>query len=784
MRSKFLGLCIVLLFFTGSVFGQKTWGVLRGVITTNNKSAPFFGVSLLKFKKSIKTDKNGAFLLQDIPAGKDTLIITDQDGGFYKYPVQIKNSGITNTDTIRITKSAIQLQKVEITGRKSKSYKADYSFFGNKTQTAIVDIPQAISTVTSELIKDKMELTLKDALNDVAGVNQYSGYDEYTIRGFRAENARDINGLRGYNTTYTSAMLVNIDRIEVIKGPTATLYGNCDPGGTINLVTKKPLDTLMAGFDVYRGSWAHTRTEVDLTGPLNSGKTVLVRMNAGYDEGNSFRNHISSRSYEFAPSLSYIPNDKLHFNIDFSVSNINTMLDRGQPGFNQNSSLTSTPISLTVNQPGDYLRETDIAITAAVSYKINKQLTFNSGYLNYTTRQYVAEHGLQSYITPDSVNLYYTKWNYPTVTNTVSNYFTYQFKSGKVCHLLLAGYDYARSKDNLNQQYFELPGQFGAGNGIVGTLSLKNPRYVARPINTYHLSDYDADATDVDDDVYHTQGVYVQDQISLNRWKLLLSLREEFYKGDEDDSVGNVSEHIFLPRIGLVYTLCRNINAYATYNKGFDPFEASGSAQVFNAPFKPITSELLETGIKANFFGNKLFAAAALYQLTVQNVPVNANDIGNPNLFTQQGENRSRGLELEASGNILPNLGVMLSYAYCEARVTKSQVAAQVGTLVENAPLNASSSWIKYTFDKGALKGFGLSVGDSQVGKRNTLDPNVVLPGYFIINTGAHCRFKHFTLAININNITNQTYWAGAYNNVNKWPGMPRNYMMNIGWRL
>ncbi len=86
-----------------------------------------------------------------------------------------------------------------------------------------------------------MAFNLKDAVNEVAGVNQYSGYDEYTIRGFRAENARDINGLRGYNTTYTSSMLVNIERVEVIKGPTATLYGNCDPGGTINLVTKKPL---------------------------------------------------------------------------------------------------------------------------------------------------------------------------------------------------------------------------------------------------------------------------------------------------------------------------------------------------------------------------------------------------------------------------------------------------------------------------------------------------------------------------------------------------------------
>src|SRR5208283_4500708 len=130
---------------------------------------------------------------------------------------------------------------VEVTGRKEHSYKSDYSFLGTKTQTLQKDIPQSIATITKEQIEDEMDFTLKDALHDASGVNDYSGYDEYSIRGFLADNARMINGLRGYNTTYTSPMLVNIERIEVIKGPSATLYANCDPGGTINLVTKKPL---------------------------------------------------------------------------------------------------------------------------------------------------------------------------------------------------------------------------------------------------------------------------------------------------------------------------------------------------------------------------------------------------------------------------------------------------------------------------------------------------------------------------------------------------------------
>jgi iron complex outermembrane receptor protein len=149
-----------------------------------------------------------------------------------------------------------------------------------------------------------------------------------------------------------------------------------------------------------------------------------------------------------------------------------------------------------------------------------------------------------------------------------------------------------------------------------------------------------------------------------------------------------------LPRIGITYSLQPNINLYATYNKGFDPFEAATSPQVFDAPFKPIVSRLWETGVKGNFFDQKLFASVALYQLTVQNVAVNANDLSDPNLFIQQGENRSRGVEAEAGSNILPNLSVMLYYAYGDGKVTKSDIAVQLGTTVENAPRNTSGSWI------------------------------------------------------------------------------------------
>ena len=775
-----------LLFFSFIASAQKNSGIIKGrIFDAEGKPAVNINIELQKIKRVTITDENGFFMLQHLPAFEDTLVIYSVDSKITLQPIKLEKNQTIDIGIIHLEYIVKQLQFVEIKGNENHSYKSDYSFFGNKTETLSKDIPQSISTITKELIHDKMEFTLKDAIDEVAGVNQYSGFDEYTIRGFRAENSRDINGLRGYNTTYTISMLVNVERVEVIKGPTATLYGNCDPGGTINLVTKKPLEKNGSEIDIYGGTWNHFRQQEDFTGPLNKSKTLLYRFNAGYDYTNSFRHAHHSSSVEVAPSVSFIPNDKLQVNIDLSLSNINTVLDWGQPGFLNNNNLKATPISLSVGQPGDHLNETDIASIATLSYKINKHLSFSTGFLNYTTKQDVTNHGLQSYINPDSVNLYYTTWTYPTTTNTVSNYFTYKFSAGKINNELVFGYDYIRSKVDLNQQYYELPDQFGVGSGIVGTFSLKDPQYINRPIKTYQISDYDADATDVDDNIYHTQGVYVQDQVSWNKWKLLFSLREEFYKGDDvGDSASDLAETVFLPRIGLVYALTTNVNAYVTYNKGFDAFEAATSTEIFTSPFKPQLSELLETGAKANFFNNKLSASLAIYQLTLLNVAVNANDISNPNLFVQQGQNRSRGIETEASGNIVSNLSVMLSYAYCVAEVTESKIASQVGTRVENAPRNTSGSWINYTFNKGAFKRFGISVGHSSVGARNTLDQNIILPGYFIINGGIYYKYKHFTVAMYLNNITNKTYWMCAYNNVHKWPGAPRNFMLNFGYNF
>ncbi len=783
MLHKLFLLTSIFYLFSFNSYSQSREINLEGKVIDGNKKAAIH--ALLRLKKSniiVYTDQKGNFLFSCLEPHLDTLTIEYIGCKIRSIPVLIRKNQNLNLGLIFLENTIISLQNIEIKGRIAHSYKSDYSFYGNKTQMAVMDIPQSITAITKEILKDKMEFTLKDALQEVSGLNQYSGFDEYSIRGFHADNAHDINGLRSYNAFYGSNLLFNIERIELIKGPTATLYGNCDPGGTINLVTKKPLENIEGEINVFGGSWDHYRIQGDLTGPLNSSKTLLYRINAGFDTSRSFRNQVFSKSYQIAPSFSFIPNDRFKINVDFSYSKQNTVLDRGQPGLQGNSNLLSTPIGLSISQKGDYLHQTDFSAILAASYKINQKLTYAMGYLNNHITQNVAEHGINDYLSPDSVSLYYSTWSYKITTNTLTNYLTYKFNWGKMIHQFLLGYDYIRARVNLNQNFYELIDPFGAGSGIVGTFSLSHPVYSDRPVSDYTLSTNQIDAAGVDGTVFHTQGFYFQDQINYNRFKILFSFREELYRGG--DTIGGIKSNVFLPRIGIVYSLKPNLNLYATYNQGFDPYEPSSTLKVFNAPYKPVTSKLLETGLKGNFFDNKLSASLAIYQLTLYNVAVNANDTLNPNLFIQQGENRSKGVELEAAGSITSNLNVSLFYSYCDAKVLKSQVPFQIGMDVENSPRSTSGSWIKYSINQGMLKGLGFSIGHSSQGKRNTLDSAIQLPSFFTLKMGANYTFHRFNLAILVNNLTNKTYWTGSYNNIYKWPGQPRNFLINLGYKF
>jgi iron complex outermembrane receptor protein len=777
---KFYLLIFVSIFiFPDIIHAQNNTAQITGrIILPNNDPASYVNVKLKNMHRTVIANENGAFVIAQLPALTDSLIISGIGFKTLQTGVIVMANEKLNLGSIQIQLTATRLQNVEIIGSNSHSYKSDYSFAASKTQALLIDIPQSLSTTTKELITDKMQLHLNQALENIPGVTHYSGYEEYNIRGLHAENARLINGLRSYNTSLTSPLLVNIERVELIKGPAAVLYGNCDPGGTINMVTKKPLADKQYSISLGTGSWNAFNGQLDATGTLNPKATWLYRLNAGFEKTRSFRNGYFLNAYQIAPSVSFIPNNRLRVNLDISFANTHSVVDRGQPGLEDSTNLLSTPIKLSVIQPNDYLTESNLSAVLSATYQINKRISFNTSLLHYNTTQKLSEHGIEDYISSDSVYLNYNYRKINTQTNTFSNYFSFDLSSREIKQQLLVGYEFISNNVNLHAWEGALPA-YGTGTPLVGSFSLLHPQYVNRNVAGYQQVIDTASGEDIANAIYNTHGVYVQDYLTYRKWKLLAGLRAEFYTaGIEEDA--NASINKLLPRLGITYAINKNLRIYTSYNSGFDPFEPSSVIQVFNQPFKPVTSYMFEAGAKASLLKNKVFGSIAFYQINIKNLAVNANDNSNPNLFVQRGEQQSRGMELELQGNFNKNLSANINYAYNQTAIIKSIKPEDLGKIAENAPKHSSSSWLKYQFFKGPLDGWGISLGHAQSSERNTLDPAIKLPGYCIWNSGIQYSVQRFRIAINLNNLFNTTYWASAYNNINKWPGAPRNFMARI----
>ena len=291
-----------------------------------------------------------------------------------------------------------QLQTVEIIGRARKDYNSDYSFSASKISLKNMEVTQAISTVTKELLADRGITRLGDVVKNVSGVNQASFYNDYAIRGVKQENTyrenRMINGMATSHILFSQPMMMNVERVEVIKGPASMTFSSTDAGGTINIVTKKPLKSNMKEVSFSVGSWGNVVSALDFTGPLNKSKTLLYRLNLGYENGKSFRHLQFKKAYQIAPTVAYIPNDKTSISFEFVLTDNNNRLDRGQPIFytpGTTPSLHATPISYAIGALNDYNKTLDLNFMVNFTHKFADNLSLNMAYMKHRWNEDLVE---------------------------------------------------------------------------------------------------------------------------------------------------------------------------------------------------------------------------------------------------------------------------------------------------------------------------------------------------------------------------------------------------------
>ena len=263
-------------------------------------------------------------------------------------------------------------------------------------------------------------------------------------------------------------------------------------------------------------------------------------------------------------------------------------------------------------------------------------------------------------------------------------------------------------------------------------------------------------------------------------------MRQELYTdvlNFDRDNEEQVEQSKLLPRLGLVYAIRPNINLYGTYTESFQPQGASVvNDPLQGGPFDPMSAYMIEGGAKGEFFNKRLAANVAVYYIENNNILVNANDPGNPDLLEQRGQEQSRGFEIDINGAIGSDLSITANYAYNVAEISESDNEDDIGLTKENAPRHSGGLFANYGFSGDFLSGLNLNIGTNFVTERNTFARELQLPGYMVWDVGASYKVNRVKLAFTLNNVFDETHWVGGYNFVRLFPGAPRNYLLSVSY--
>ncbi|MGF1539913.1 MAG: TonB-dependent siderophore receptor, partial [Pleurocapsa sp.] len=594
------------------------------------------------------------------------------------------------------------------------SYKVDEATTATRTDAPLRDIPQSIQVIPRQILEEQNTQRIQDALQNVSGVTKQGNYGGteaggFNLRGFTQE-VTFRNSLRD-NTFYSITDVANIDRIEVLKGPASVLFGQAEPGGIINIITKQPLSEPYYSVSFSAGNFDFYRPTIDLSGPLNEDKSLLYRLNLAYQNSDSFRDFNSTERILIAPTLKWEISDRTTLNLDFEYLHNEFTFDRGIPA------VGDRPADIPIERFLGYPSLDDYGGTHyRAGYRFEHQFSDNLSLRNAFFVSSFKEAGLSVDNNGSLIdNRFLPKAFYDgegiRENYTLQTELMGKFSTGKISHQLLFGV-------NLNRitAYNNYPG------AALPDIDIFNPNYnVTLP-------------SELDPFLFISRvsslGIYLQDQVTLaDNLKLLVGGRLDFSEQEDifplDGDTSEQSDDAFSPRIGIVYQPIEPLSLYASYSSSFLPTIGLSAA---NTPFEPQRGNQYEIGVKADITEN-LFATLAAFHLTKSNILT--TDPNDPNFSIQVGKQRSQGIELDLTGEILPGWNVIAAYAYTDAEVTEDNAIA-VGNRLANVPENAASLWTTYKIQDGNLQGLGFGLGLYYAGDRNAdLDNTAFLPNYF-----------------------------------------------------
>lgn len=652
-------------------------------------------------------------------------------------------------------------------------YKATRSASATKTDTAIKDIPQSISVVPSTVLQDLNSTDVERALDFAGGVSKQNDFGgltlfEYSIRGFAtSEFYKDgFSANRGYPATPDAA---NIERIEVLKGPAASLYGRGDPGGTVNIVSKKPQAEAFSKLQTSAGSWDQYRTTLDLNTPLDPQSQLLSRVNIAVEDNGSFRDHVDSKRVFVAPSFSWQINPDTQLLVEAELVRHSSTFDRGIVVPASSRSGLSRRTFLGEPDDGDIDNDNNM-IQAALEHHIDQtwSLRLASHYKQGELSGFASEARPLN-ADGHTVNRRYRERDNAWHDSISQLELRGLFDIGSWQHELLVGTEYENYRKNERVTTI---------SGSPYAIDIYQPIY-GQP---------KPDGARLGSDFYEqvkSQALNLQDQIVFTeKLRGLIGARFEHIEQQIDDyttyTKGQQRHDEVTYRTGLLYQLTPDVGVFANASTSFKPnngLDAGGKA------FDPEEGIGYEVGFKTELFDERLSATIAAFHIDKENV-LALDPATDSNRAI--GKARSQGMDVQFAGQLSDAVRVIGAFAYIDAEVTQGDANIPTGSRLVGVAKHSGSVLGVYEFQSGALRGSDLGAAYSYVGDRSgEAGSSFELGAYQTVDLLAHYKASDtLTLGINLNNVFDENYYERSYSSYWVAPGAPRNLSLSLALTL
>ncbi|MCH4877679.1 TonB-dependent siderophore receptor [Pseudomonas sp. TMW22090] len=688
--------------------------------------------------------------------------------------LQLEQSSAGTFSLVAVPEDVLALPTTNVTGVENTEsawgpvdgYLATRTAAGTKTDTALVEAPRSISVATRQQMDDRNVQNIDDAVRYMPGIvaSSYGSdtrADWLRVRGF--EPTQFLDGLPLPKGVYANPKQEtwNLDRLALLRGPASSVYGQTPPGGMLDMVSRRPSAESSSEIQVEYGSDNHRQINFASTGKIDEDGRFLYGLSAVVRDSGTQIDHVDNKRYNIAPSLTWNIDDDTKFTLLTQFTRDDTgITSQFLPiqGTKIRSPLGDISHHKNLGDPDwEYYDRTYYALGYAFEHRLNDVWQFKQN-LRYTKSDLSFQAltpGAYPFTQVDAqgnVGRSSTSVDEDISQFAVDNNFQADFATGDVGHTLLIGLDHQRTNTNYTSIF---------GDGL--TTNVNNPIYglpIVRPPRSDAFYDYDQKT-------YQT-GLYVQDQMYIDQWRLTLGGREDwvhtgtkfFNKGD---ATNTERDKKFSANAAISYVFDNGIVPYLSYAESFQP--TSNATASPTDSFKPTEGEQWELGIKYQPPGSNTLLTAAVYTLTQKNVSVTTTNSNNVSITSQTGEVKVKGLELEAVSDVTENLKVIAAYTLAKSEV---QDGAFKGNRLQLMPNQQASLWTDYTWHTGVLDGFGVGGGVRYTGNTYGDQANTELgkaDAFTVFDAAVHYdlgrldnSLKGASLALNATNLFDKDY--------------------------